>query len=187
MAERFADAYGSLPWREILTSTRVRAIETALPLAARAGVSIRRDPRLDEIAYGAWQGLSKQEVAARDPERYAAWCQDPSVGPSAGETPALVAARASAAIDQLLRRIDDGTVLVVSHKTVLRLLLCRLLNVELRRYREVADWPVAAVTIVDFGADGRLDGPLIRRLADRAHLDGDSAVEAPAATEAAAG
>ena len=35
MGQQFADAYGDLPWRAIVTSTRRRTQATAEPLAAR--------------------------------------------------------------------------------------------------------------------------------------------------------
>ena len=151
MGERFADAYDGLRWRAIVTSTRRRTVTTAQPLAARCGVHIRRDGRLDEMFFGEWQGLTKREAAARDPARYARWRQDPTVGAPAGESPFDVSVRAVAAIDDLRARYDSGNVLVVSHKTVLRLVLCRLLNLDLRRYREVVDWPTGALTMLELG------------------------------------
>jgi len=149
MGERFADAYGGLRWRAIVTSTRRRTVTTAEPLAARCGLPIARDPRLDEMFFGEWQGLTKREAAVRDPARYARWRQDPTVGAPAGESPFEVSARALTAIDDVRARYDSGNVLVVSHKTVLRLLLCRLLNLELRRYRDVVDWPTGAVSLLE--------------------------------------
>src|SRR5262245_4182281 len=52
MGEQFADAYGGLRWRAIVTSTRRRTVATAAPLAARTGLSIVRDGRLDEMYFG---------------------------------------------------------------------------------------------------------------------------------------
>jgi probable phosphoglycerate mutase len=149
MGQQFADAYGELDWRAIITSTRRRTITTAEPLAERTGLPIRRDPRLDEMFFGEWQGLTKKEAAARDPARYGLWRLDPTVGAPAGESPFEVSMRAVAAIDDLRVRYASGNVLVVSHKTVLRVLLCRLLNVELRRYRECVEWPTGAVSVLE--------------------------------------
>jgi probable phosphoglycerate mutase len=151
MAERFADAYGDMSWRGIITSTRQRTIATAAPLARRVGMRMQQDPRLDEVFFGDWQGLTKKEAAARSPARYAQWRCDPMVGAPAGESPFDVSVRAVAAIDDLRARYDSGNVLVVSHKTVLRLVFCRLLNIELRRYRECVDWAPCALTMIELG------------------------------------
>lgn len=152
MGQLFADSYVGVPWRAIITSTRRRAVATAQPLADRLALPIRQDPRLDEMFFGEWQGLTKKEASARDPARYGEWRENPTIGPPAGEAPADVAVRASAALDDLRARYDAGNVLLVSHKTVLRLLVCRLLNIDLRRYRDCVDWPTGAVSILDVGA-----------------------------------
>jgi hypothetical protein len=116
--------------------------------------------------FGAWQGLTKREAAARDPLRYGRWREDPTVGAPAGESAFEVSVRAVAAIDDLRARYDSGNVLVVSHKTVLRLLLCRLLNIELRRYRDYVDWPVGAVSLLELGPCHAA----ARCIADQRHL-----------------
>lgn len=172
MASRFASAYGALDWRAIITSTRVRAIESATPLALRTGLVVEADARLDEMFYGDWQGLSKQEIAARDAEYFARWQRDPSIGPPSGESPHDVSARARAAIQDLLLRRLEGPVLVVSHKALLRILLCHLFGIELSHYRRGA-WPVGAVTQIDLGAGG----PSLRRFADVGHLASPGASE----------
>jgi broad specificity phosphatase PhoE len=166
MAEQFAQVYGDLPWRAIVTSTRTRTIDTAAPVAARAGLLPVCDPRLDEIQYGAWQGMSKLEAQAHDGERYARWRVDPTVGPPGGESPVAVCDRAVAAIAALQAAHADGNVLVVSHKTVLRLIVCKLLGLELRHYRERVAWPTGAVSLLGLGPEGAI----ARVLGDVAHL-----------------
>jgi probable phosphoglycerate mutase len=172
MAARFASAYGALDWRAILTSTRIRAIESATPLALRTGLVVEADARLDEMFYGEWQGLSKHEIAARDGDYYARWEIDPSIGPPRGESPHEVSARALAAIQDLIARHAEGPVLIVSHKALLRILLCQLFGIELRHYRRGL-WPVGAVTEVELGA-GR---PSLRRFANVEHLTSPGASE----------
>ena len=165
MAASFASAYAEVPWSAIVTSSRTRTIDTATPVAARVGLTVRSDERLDEMSYGDWQGLSKAEAAARDPEHFARWLQDPSIGAPRGELPDDVAVRALRAIADLRDRHPHGIVLLVSHKAVLRIVLCRLLRLDLREYRSV-DWPVAALTRIDL--DG--DRVSLQTLADVSHL-----------------
>ena len=74
--------------------------------------------------------------------------------------------RAIAAIDDLRARYETGNVLVVSHKTVLRLVFCRLLNIELKRYRECVDWPTGAVSVLELGPCHAA----ARCVADQSHL-----------------
>ena len=63
-------------------------------------------------------------------------------------------------------RHPDGNILIVSHKALLRILLCQLFDTELSHYRLGPSWPVGGVTQIDFDASG----PALRRLADVAHL-----------------
>jgi alpha-ribazole phosphatase len=166
MAACFADAYGRLPWRAVYTSTRARTVGTAEPLATRAAAVSRRDPALDEIYYGHWQGRTKAEIAASDPERYRRWLRDPTVGAPGGESVFDVRARVLGAVDQIRRRYDDGNVLVVSHKTTLRVLVCSLLDIDLARYRDRVAQPVCGVTLIEL----RPQGPMLRGLGDLGHL-----------------
>jgi probable phosphoglycerate mutase len=168
MAAAFADTYARVPWTGIVTSSRTRTIDTATPMAVRIGLPVRREPRLDEISYGDWQGLSKAEAASRDPGYFVRWMADPSIGAPGGELPCDVGERAMSAIADVRARHARGNVLVVAHKAVLRILFCRLLGFDVRHYRMV-DWPVAGVTRIDIEGN-RL---WLRSFADLSHLSGE--------------
>jgi len=166
MAGCFAGMYGDLDWRAIFTSTRQRAISTAEPLATRISMPARREPGLDEMDYGEWQGRWKGEVAATDRARYSAWRVDPTVGAPGGESVFEVHARAARVIDEIRARFDDGNVLIVSHKTTLRVLICGLLGVDLKHHRDRIIQPVCGLTIIEIPPEG----PALRVLADVTHL-----------------
>jgi probable phosphoglycerate mutase len=182
MAADFAAAYGHLPWRGIWASTRRRAIETAVPLAGRTGLPIVCDGRLDEIDYGSWQGLTKGDIAARDPETFRRWREDPTVGAPGGEDVPAVARRVRAVLDEIIAtELDEtrrsrrrgvrqrGPILVVSHKTALRALVCGLLGVDLRDYRQAIAQPVGGVTRVSLARDSRGLMARIRDIGDTRH------------------
>jgi probable phosphoglycerate mutase len=166
MAACFAEMYGGLDWRAIFTSTRQRAVGTAEPLATRISLPIRREAGLDEMDYGEWQGRWKGEVAATDRERYRAWRQDPTIGAPGGESVFEVHARAARVVDEIRARYDHGNVLVVSHKTTLRVLVCGLLGVDLKHHRDRIAQPVCGLHVVEIQADG----PALRALGDVTHL-----------------
>ena len=170
MAEAFAERWGhraaESTWRGIYTSSRRRAIDTAAPLAARLGIVPQIDSGLDEIGQGTWQGCSKEEIARREPARLRRWMSDPTIGAPAGESAFDVAQRALAVVARVRRRHGDGDVLIVGHKTLLRLLICALSGVDLRLYRDWIPQPVASHTVIDLDGDRRL----LRRLADLSYL-----------------
>jgi probable phosphoglycerate mutase len=166
MAACFADVYGKLSWRAVFTSGRQRAISTAEPLATQAALPIHHDAGLDEIDYGAWQGRCKDEVLSVDRERYRRWCEDPTVNAPGGESVGEVRDRVRSSIERIGAQYDDGNVLVVSHKTALRVLICSLLGIELSRFRDRIAQPVAGVSVVELAPSG----PLLRCLGDLGHL-----------------
>jgi broad specificity phosphatase PhoE len=61
---------------------------------------------------------------------------------------------------------ENGSVLVVSHKATIRILLCALLGIDLGRFRYRLGCPVGSVSVVEFAPQG----PLLHTLADRTHL-----------------
>ena len=167
MAEALAAAYADTGWTAIYSSPRIRARETATPLALAARVPIDLDEGLAEIAYGAWEGLGHDEVMARYPDAYAYWSHDPaSRGTPGGETAFHVAARATPAINRIRERHTSGRVLVVSHKATLRIVMCALLGMDVRLFRERMAQPVAALTCFEIGTRG----PLLKLHGDISHL-----------------
>jgi probable phosphoglycerate mutase len=122
---------------------------------------------LKEIRYGQWEGQTPQFVQEHYQDDYVHWLTEPAWNPpTGGETAVEVSSRASLVIAEIQQRCDDGNVLVVSHKATIRIILCNLLGVDLGRYRDRIDMPVASVSVVKFD----VHGPLLQRLGDRAHI-----------------
>ena len=82
---------------------------------------------LVNLDYGAWEGLSKEECVARDPDSWWAYAHDPegAMCPS-GEPLASAADRAVTALRLLGRRHAGEAVAAVSHGVMLRLAVLRV-------------------------------------------------------------
>lgn len=78
--------------------------------------------------------------------------------PAGGESGMMVTARALPVLIDLVRNHAGETVLVVSHKATIRLLVSSLLGFDARRYRDDLDLKPASITIIDF------NGPSCARL-----------------------
>jgi broad specificity phosphatase PhoE len=168
MAEALARAYAPRPWAALVASPQARAQQTLAPLAAARGQPLVTVPLLAELDYGSWDGQTGEALAA-SPEgaQYAAWQANPaSLGPPGGETGEAVAARGRAALASLQAAYPTGDVLVVSHKSTLRVLLCTLLEVPLRHFRVRFACGLGAVHVVDLTRRG----PLLRSLGDLSYL-----------------
>lgn len=104
----------------VIASSLSRAWQTALILAP--GRRVRLEPDFREIDFGRWEGLTRQEIAVRDPSLYEAW-QSKAAGfdfPD-GEPREDFRARV---LSGLGRVTDNGStaVMVVAHKGVVRTL-----------------------------------------------------------------
>ena len=135
----------------VYASPLIRATETARLIIGSRRLELNRVDGLREIAHGHWEGLKRSDAQARYPEEYAAWEEDPfSFAPKGGESGVAVLARALPVIRMILERHAGGHVVVVSHKATLRLILCSLLGIDARGYRDRLDQSPACLNVVDF-------------------------------------
>jgi len=134
----------------VYTSPLSRTLETAQILARSHGLAPVPDEGLREISHGRWEGLTRQEVEERFAEEYAAWEADPfTFAPVGGESGLAVLARALPAVRRIATAHDGETAVIVSHKATLRLLLCALLGIDPRGYRDRLDQSPACLNVVD--------------------------------------
>ena len=167
MAQAFAAAYQSTEWQAIYCSSLRRTIATANPLSERLGVTPKISADLNEIGYGEWEGLNKEQVDHAHHDDYLRWLADPAWhAPTGGELAIEIARRALRVVEEIERDYEDGNVLVVSHKATIRIILCSLLGIDVGRFRYRLACPVGSLSIVEFSREG----PLLHSLADRSHL-----------------
>jgi ribonuclease H / adenosylcobalamin/alpha-ribazole phosphatase len=150
----------------VVTSPLLRAQQTAQAVADAVGVPLAEDVDLAETDFGRWEGMTFGEVMARWPDEMAAWMADADAAPPGGESFAAVAVRVDAALDRLLAAHHGQTVVVVSHVTPIKTIVCRaLLAPTAALFRIHLD--VAALSEAAWFADGPA---LLRSLNDTAHL-----------------
>lgn len=177
MVRAFAAAYRATPWTAIYAGPLARTRQSADVIAAVVGRPVEQRDGLEEITYGAWEGRTVAEVDREFHDDYGRWTADPAWNaPTGGETAIAVAARALEVVEEardLTASSDDvvrgelANVLIISHKATIRIALCGLLGIDVGRFRYRLGCPVASLSVVEF----RAHGPLLHRLADRAHLD----------------
>lgn len=171
VGREMAEAVGTRAEREgavaLYASPLLRARQTAEPIARRTGLSLRLEPGLREISYGEWEARPASEIRNVDGARYAAWSAHPgALAPPGGESGQAVAARAVPALETIVSRHPDGTVLVVSHKTTIRIIVCALMGIDLDLFRARLDSPLTSFTVIEY----RTTGPCLTLLGDVSHL-----------------
>lgn len=167
MAQAFADRYHKIPWQAIYVSPMKRTLATAKPLCEAIGLDMEIREGLREIHYGEWEGKTAEEVKTRYEADYVRWLTEPAWNPpTGGESSVQIASRASLVLAEIEEKYTSGNVLVVSHKATIRIILCSLLGIDIGRYRDRINLPVASVSVVKFD----VHGPLLMRHGDRSHL-----------------
>jgi probable phosphoglycerate mutase len=128
-----------------------RTRDTAASVAASHGLQVKVEDGLREINHGRWEGLTRKEVEARYGDEYAAWEQDPfTFAPEGGENGLDVMARALPVIRGIVVRHPNQKVAVVSHKATIRLIMCMVLGIDARGYRDRLDQAPACLNALDF-------------------------------------
>lgn len=167
MAEAFAAAYAHLDWTAAYVSPMKRTIATAKPLCDAVGLEMQLRDGLKELQFGEWEGKTQDDVKKNDSENYVDWMTEPAWNPPpGGETAVQIDSRSELVISEITAKHKSGNVLVVSHKSTLRIVLCGLLGIDLGRYRDRIDMPAASVSVVEFGKYG----PQLKRLGDRSFM-----------------
>src|SRR5688500_1357572 len=170
MAHAFSRAYREMEWQAVYSSSLRRSITTAQPLCDALEISLQVRAELNEIAYGRWEGLTKEQVSKEFQDEYISWLADPAWhAPTDGEPAVAIALRGLQVIEQIQKRFTSGNVLIVSHKATIRIILCSLLGIDVGHFRYRLACPVGSVSMVEFTSNG----PMLKALADRSHLNED--------------
>lgn len=152
-AERVARFLAEAPLLRIYVSPRVRALESAAPLAELKGMAVDTEESFREIDFGLFEGLTYEEAEQRHPEVYAEWMAHPTrVRFPKGESYPEMRERVRAAGRTLRTRHAGETFVLVSHGGVNRTLLAEALGMpddNLFRLEQ----GYGAVNIIDFYGD----------------------------------
>jgi probable phosphoglycerate mutase len=128
-----------------------RTRDTASIIVTPHGLSPVADAGLREIDHGHWEGKTRAEVESQFGDEYAKWEADPfTYAPAHGESGLDVLARALPVIRRIVEAHPGETVLVVSHKATIRLVLSSLLGFDARGYRDRLDQAPACLNVLDF-------------------------------------
>jgi len=114
----------------VYSSPLKRALKTAEAIACHQALGVNVASGLTDFNFGEWQGLSHQEVEDRYGELYEEWTSHPEkVRMPAGESLEDVTKRAMTVVRDLVKGCD-GTVVLVSHRVVNKVLICALLGLD---------------------------------------------------------
>ena len=119
----------------IYSSDLRRALNTATIIAIPHQVPVVPCPELREINFGHFEGMTFEEIKRWRPEAEGLWWgTDPNVGFPDGESLWALAQRIDCFVERLSNHDLTDTVLVVAHGGSLRMLVCRMIGLDLSHW-----------------------------------------------------
>jgi broad specificity phosphatase PhoE len=114
-AAGLAQALAGREFTIAVTSDLARARETAQIVLGARGAVLETDARWREMRFGAWEGLTREQIVARAPASHTASLPR-FMTPEGGETFGELTVRVAAALEELVRRVPaGGRALVATH------------------------------------------------------------------------
>lgn len=165
-AHSLAKSLKDLDLTVIYTSPLTRARETARIVAQYHACAVKVEKGLKELNQGELEGLTAQDLRDKYPEFFQKWILQPGMTRlPEGESLHDLQDRAWTSVERILQRHSEGSVMIVAHSFVNRVILCKILGLSLDDFRCIRQ-DVAATNIIEF--TGR--GPVLTRLNDTCHL-----------------
>jgi broad specificity phosphatase PhoE len=148
--EAVARALGAEIVAAVYASPLERARASAEVIAKPHRLPVSIEPAFREMAFGEWEGLTRDEVAARFPAAEERWRLAPhELEIPGGETLARVAGRARAGVEELRAAHEGQTIILVSHAIVIRMIVLDALGLGPERMRAVDASP-AGITEIEY-------------------------------------
>jgi broad specificity phosphatase PhoE len=113
------------------TSPLSRARDTAIAIARHHDLEVIDLPGLADLSYGDWEGISLKDVKVKYADLYHQWEAAPhTVCFPNGETLEVLRTRALAAVEEVVQRHPDQTVLLAAHRAVNKVLIAALIGLD---------------------------------------------------------
>lgn len=134
----------------LYTSTSKRAVESAAEIKLELNMQARAVPELREIDFGAFEGLTYEEIESRYPLEYKGWMEHPTkIKFPDGDSFFDMKDRVIGFRASLFRNHRSQTVLTISHGGVNRILLAHALGLSDDKIFRI-EQTYAAVNIIDY-------------------------------------
>ncbi len=136
------------------SSDLARARQTAEIVLAGRPLKAVADPRLRELHFGLWEGLTHEDILSRHGPAYREWLGDPLLPVPSGESIGLLQDRVLRCLEEI--RHDGETILVVTHGGPIAVLLCSVEKMPLKDYGQRIFPPASLSGICIEGSRRRL-------------------------------
>jgi broad specificity phosphatase PhoE len=165
-AEETGKTLAGMSMAAVYTSPLSRAKITAGKIAQFQKVSVVDEEGFTDMHFGEWQGLPLREVRERFRAIYDVWKIEPhKVKFSGGESLKEVAERSRSTLMRLTEKHSEGTVCIVSHRVICKVMILNMLELPLSRFWNIRQ-DTCAINIFVY-QDGMWT---VERINDTCHL-----------------
>lgn len=134
----------------IYSSPLSRAWKTAEKISAYHPLQVQPLQGIIDMSFGEWEGHPHEEIKRMDPETYRLWREEPHRAKlPGGETLDEVRERAMAALEEVIRIHPEGTIVLVSHRVVNKILLCGILGLDNSHFWQIIQ-DTAAINLIRY-------------------------------------
>jgi len=134
----------------IYSSPLSRAWQTAEKIAQFHSLDVQVLDGLIDMSFGNWEGHSLWEVKEKDGERYRQWRDEPHlVKLPGGDTLDEVRVRAMAALETVIQKNPEKTLVLVSHRVINKVLICGILELDNSHFWQIAQ-DTTAINLIQF-------------------------------------
>lgn len=154
-------------YAKIYTSDLDRCYLTAKAIGRELEVEIEVDKDLREMSFGDWEGLKLKEIQQSYSKEYLKWRTEPynAIIPR-GEDLKTVQTRCLNSVQNILKKYDDGSIIIVSHGIAIKTILLGILKLDLKHFYSIS-LSNASINKIEF----RDYGPVVINLNDTCHLE----------------
>lgn len=155
-------------FQAVYASPLIRATETANILCEGTGLSVIPCEGMKEINFGAWEGLTIEEIRNNYPQELAAWQSDEKEGPFMGGDLSVRKAslRAADAIRSIAKNHTGEKILVIAHGGIIKAGLIGLFEWKMTMYHHFYIGNTA-ISKINFRSP---DYPVLESFNDMNHL-----------------
>lgn len=130
-ADKLAEYLSKKKINAVYCSPLQRALQTAQSVAGRQQLPAFPVEGLTDLDFGKWEGVPRQEVKTKYPEIFQLWLERPDLAiiPE-GESLQEARGRSMNSLNKIIAENKDGTVAVVTHRVITKVLECALLGLD---------------------------------------------------------
>jgi len=135
--------------KAVYSSGLDRALKSAEIIAKPFGLKPVIIEDLKERSFGAWEGMTFDEIKDKWPDAFNAWAENPlKFSPMEGENTLEVKERAMKVFNNIINKHKDEEIAIVSHGGITRVILCEILGLSLDKIFRI-EQDFAALNIIE--------------------------------------